>query len=156
MSKDPGLTRPFEVRVGARGRSRTGTAVRPRDFKSLASTSFATRAIYRHCNSSVCSVVRRMSVGILVLVVTNSQKQIPIWSVASDSWVNSNLSGDNILITDSRLRVDAPYGRLLWPSGWVRQCLLDYIKHLRVYWRTIIFNTFHSTHGIRQRTSWFY
>jgi len=65
-----------------------------------------------------------MSVGILVLVVTNSKKQIPIWSVASDSWVNSNLSGDNILITDSRLRVDAPYGRLLWPSGWVRQCLL--------------------------------
>ena len=30
--------------LGARARSRTGTAIRPRDFKSLASTSFATRA----------------------------------------------------------------------------------------------------------------
>ena len=29
---------------GARGRTRTGTAAKPRDFKSLASTSFATRA----------------------------------------------------------------------------------------------------------------
>ncbi len=29
---------------GARGRSRTGTVLPPRDFKSLASTSFATRA----------------------------------------------------------------------------------------------------------------
>jgi len=64
-----------------------------------------------------------MSVGILVLVVTNSQKQIPIWSVASDSWVNSNLSGDNILITDSRLKIETPYWRWLWRSGWVRQCL---------------------------------
>jgi hypothetical protein len=49
-----------------------------------------------------------MSVGILVLVVTHSKKQIPIWIVASDSWVNSNLSGDKFLITDSRLKVDAP------------------------------------------------
>ena len=32
------------VKNGARGRIRTGTAIRPRDFKSLASTSFATRA----------------------------------------------------------------------------------------------------------------
>ncbi len=29
---------------GARGRNRTGTAVKPRDFKSLVSTSFTTRA----------------------------------------------------------------------------------------------------------------
>ena len=29
---------------GARGRTRTGTALRPRDFKSLASTNFATQA----------------------------------------------------------------------------------------------------------------
>lgn len=29
---------------GARSRTRTGTALRPRDFKSLASTDFATRA----------------------------------------------------------------------------------------------------------------
>ena len=29
---------------GARDRNRTGTAVRPRDFKSLVSTSFTTRA----------------------------------------------------------------------------------------------------------------
>ena len=33
-----------ESKDGARARSRTGTAIRPRDFKSLASTSFATRA----------------------------------------------------------------------------------------------------------------
>ena len=32
---------------GARGRTRTGTALRPRDFKSLASTNFATRARVR-------------------------------------------------------------------------------------------------------------
>jgi hypothetical protein len=30
--------------VGARDRNRTGTAARPRDFKSLVSTSFTTRA----------------------------------------------------------------------------------------------------------------
>ncbi len=30
--------------IGARDRTRTGTAARPRDFKSLASTNFATRA----------------------------------------------------------------------------------------------------------------
>ncbi len=29
---------------GARGRNRTGTVLPPRDFKSLASTNFATRA----------------------------------------------------------------------------------------------------------------
>ena len=29
---------------GARGRTRTGTVLPPRDFKSLASTNFATRA----------------------------------------------------------------------------------------------------------------
>ena len=29
---------------GARGRNRTGTAVKPRDFKSLVSTNFTTRA----------------------------------------------------------------------------------------------------------------
>jgi hypothetical protein len=32
---------------GARGRSRTGTVFPPRDFKSLASTNFATRALRR-------------------------------------------------------------------------------------------------------------
>lgn len=32
------------LQFGARGRGRTGTALRPRDFKSLASTCFATRA----------------------------------------------------------------------------------------------------------------
>jgi hypothetical protein len=30
---------------GARGRNRTGMALRPRDFKSLVSTSFTTRAL---------------------------------------------------------------------------------------------------------------
>ena len=39
------------LQVGARGRTRTGTVLPPRDFKSLASTNFATRAnnflIYR-------------------------------------------------------------------------------------------------------------
>jgi hypothetical protein len=30
--------------IGARGRNRTGTVLPPRDFKSLASTNFATRA----------------------------------------------------------------------------------------------------------------
>ena len=33
-----------ETGIGARGRSRTGTAARPRDFKSLVSTNFTTRA----------------------------------------------------------------------------------------------------------------
>ncbi len=37
----------YKVKNGARGRSRTGTVLPPRDFKSLASTSFATRAGYR-------------------------------------------------------------------------------------------------------------
>ena len=32
------------VQDGARGRNRTGTVFPPRDFKSLASTNFATRA----------------------------------------------------------------------------------------------------------------
>ena len=31
---------------GARGRNRTGTVFLPRDFKSLASTNFATRALF--------------------------------------------------------------------------------------------------------------
>ena len=35
------------TQFGARDRSRTGTALRPRDFKSLASTNFATRAELR-------------------------------------------------------------------------------------------------------------
>ena len=34
----------LEVPNGARGRNRTGTVLPPRDFKSLASTNFATRA----------------------------------------------------------------------------------------------------------------
>ena len=33
-----------KLRYGARGRTRTGTELPPRDFKSLASTNFATRA----------------------------------------------------------------------------------------------------------------
>ena len=33
-----------ECLYGARGRNRTGTVFLPRDFKSLASTNFATRA----------------------------------------------------------------------------------------------------------------
>ena len=33
-----------EYYFGARGRNRTGTVLPPRDFKSLASTNFATRA----------------------------------------------------------------------------------------------------------------
>ena len=36
--------RDASLRNGARGRTRTGMAARPRDFKSLASTDFATRA----------------------------------------------------------------------------------------------------------------
>ena len=35
----------IERRVGARTRTRTGMTLRPRDFKSLASTNFAIRAI---------------------------------------------------------------------------------------------------------------
>ena len=35
---------PLEGVNGARGRTRTGTVLPPRDFKSLASTNFATRA----------------------------------------------------------------------------------------------------------------
>jgi hypothetical protein len=49
------VARLFRVQVnfkveccfGARGRTPTGTALRPRDFKSLASSSFATRAAAR-------------------------------------------------------------------------------------------------------------
>ena len=43
MKNENGFRRMREA-VGARGRNRTGTARGPRDFKSLASTSFATRA----------------------------------------------------------------------------------------------------------------
>ena len=34
----------MEIEIGAPGRTRTGMALRPTDFKSVASTSFATRA----------------------------------------------------------------------------------------------------------------
>ncbi len=44
MKNENGFRRMREA-VGARGRNRTGTARGPRDFKSLASTSFATRAL---------------------------------------------------------------------------------------------------------------
>ncbi len=39
---------------GARGRNRTGTAVKPRDFKSLVSTSFTTRAAGRFNSGNYC------------------------------------------------------------------------------------------------------
>ena len=49
--------RPFvfqhEEVYGARGRTRTGTGVIPRDFKSLASTNFATRASIKNVRKSV-------------------------------------------------------------------------------------------------------
>src|SRR5690606_28409556 len=38
--------------IGARGRGRTGTPFRTRDFKSLASTNFATRAGYWECGGA--------------------------------------------------------------------------------------------------------
>ena len=37
---------PFVI-FGASGRSRTGTAVKPRDFKSLVSTNFTTEAKFK-------------------------------------------------------------------------------------------------------------
>ena len=38
---------------GARGRNRTGTAVKPRDFKSLVSTNFTTRARWVEARAGV-------------------------------------------------------------------------------------------------------
>ena len=54
-----GLLRiPLEGVNGARGRTRTGTVLPPRDFKSLASTNFATRAgvvLYNALKFRCCS-----------------------------------------------------------------------------------------------------
>ena len=44
------------IKGGARGRSRTGTAVKPRDFKSLVSTNSTTRAM---CNMTEGIVLQK-------------------------------------------------------------------------------------------------
>ena len=41
---------------GASGRSRTGTAVKPRDFKSLASTNFATEAVMSFARTALYNI----------------------------------------------------------------------------------------------------
>ncbi|MEA3181716.1 MAG: hypothetical protein QOI59_5239, partial [Gammaproteobacteria bacterium] len=47
----------YTTKIGARSRTRTGMALRPRDFKSLASTDFATRAYF--CGAAILSQIRQ-------------------------------------------------------------------------------------------------
>jgi hypothetical protein len=44
------------ILIGASGRSRTGTVLPPRDFKSLASTNFATEAGMRFAKAALYNI----------------------------------------------------------------------------------------------------
>lgn len=93
-----GSVRNAAENVGARDRNRTGTPFLARDFKSLVSTNFTTRATVRHCNrSSDCykrlfpyPFVSRKTLFSVISIVFFSLCEKTIPSVASKNVTKCN------------------------------------------------------------------